>query len=207
MKNATKHADSLKSLCKKLVKEHKPAARESMDPLRALVRAAMSFDVPDAKADEAMKVIDREFVDLNELRVATDLELQEMLGTRYPQIELRVEMIAAYTAHIFETQHTLNLDKLRELSKKDARQLLRDIPDVHPFVEAYVAMFAFDGHAFPVDETMLGYLKEEGMVEPETTLLEAQKFIENTLKAEDCYEFFRALRSSSIDSAKAIRKK
>ena len=47
----------------------------------------MSFDVPDHKADDAMKAIEREFVDLNELRVATELEVQEMLGQRYPKID------------------------------------------------------------------------------------------------------------------------
>ena len=31
-----------------------------------------------------MKAIDSEFVDLNELRVATDLEIQELLGVALP---------------------------------------------------------------------------------------------------------------------------
>jgi len=88
MKNATKHAEELRSLMKRLVKEHKPEPKQPKDALQALVRAAMSFDMPDAKADEAMRHIEREFVDLNELRVATDLEIQELLGTRYPAIEL-----------------------------------------------------------------------------------------------------------------------
>ena len=48
------------------------------------MRGAMSYDVPDTKADEAMKRIDKEFVDLNELRVATELEIQELLGVALP---------------------------------------------------------------------------------------------------------------------------
>ena len=47
MKNATKHAEELKSLCRKLVKEHKPGERASQEPLWALVRGAMSYDVAD----------------------------------------------------------------------------------------------------------------------------------------------------------------
>jgi len=57
-----------------------------MDALPALVRGAKTYDVADSKADDAIKAIEREFVDLNELRVATDLEIQELLGTRYPQL-------------------------------------------------------------------------------------------------------------------------
>ena len=102
MKNATKHAEELRSLNKKLVREHKPGPREPMDALKALVRGAMSYEVSDAKADEAMRAIDREFVDLNELRVATDLEIQELLGTRYPLIEKRVAMITQSLNDIFE---------------------------------------------------------------------------------------------------------
>ena len=84
MKNATKHAEELRSLLKRLLKEHKPEPMVPRDPLRALVHAAMSFDVSDARAEEAMRAIEKEFVDLNELRVATDLEIQELLGEQVP---------------------------------------------------------------------------------------------------------------------------
>src|SRR5947209_1318558 len=160
MKNASKHADELKSLCKRLVKEYKPEPRQPMDGLKALVRGAMSFDVADSRADEAMKYIEREFVDLNELRVATELEVQEMLGQRYPAIERRVAMITAALNNIFEREHTLSLDRLKMLPKKEARQFLRELPGIHPFVEAYVLLYAFEGHAVPLDLEMLAILQE-----------------------------------------------
>ena len=118
MKNASKHADELKSLLKKLIKETKPQPQEPSDALHALVRGAMSFDVPDSRADDAMKAIDREFVDLNELRVATDLEIQEMLGSRYPQIEKRVAMITQSLNNIFEREHTLSLERLKSIPRR-----------------------------------------------------------------------------------------
>ena len=126
MKNAGKHGEELRALMKRLLKEHKPEPKQVQDPLQALVRGAMSFDVPDTRADEAMKHIEREFVDLNELRVATDLEIQEMLGSRYPEIERRVEMITRSLNNIFEREHTLSLDRLKTVSKRDARQFLRE---------------------------------------------------------------------------------
>ena len=55
MKNATKHAEELKSLCKKLVKEHKPPEKQTLEPLWALVRGAMSYDVADSRVEEAVK--------------------------------------------------------------------------------------------------------------------------------------------------------
>jgi endonuclease III len=197
MKSATKHAEELRSLFKRLLKETKPAPKERQEPLKALVRGAMSFDVPDARADEAMRAIDKEFVDLNELRVATDLEIQELLGVRYPQIEKRVAMITQSLNAIFEKEHTLNLDRLATISKRDARQFLRDLPDIHPFVEAYVMLYAFDGHTIPVDDQGVEYLKGEEVLEPETDVEEAQRFLEHHVKAEECHDFFTALRAAS----------
>ena len=207
MKNATKHAEELKSLLKRLTKEHKPGAKEPQEPLRALVRAAMSFDMPDAKAEEAMKHIEREFVDLNELRVATDLEIQELLGTRYPAIERRVAMITQSLNNIFEREHTLNLERLKTVSKRDVRAFLRELPDIHPFVEAYVMLFGFDGHAFPLDEEILAYLSEHGIVEDGATLDEAQRFVEHQLKADECYDLFVTMRRVVSDETTRSRKK
>jgi endonuclease III len=207
MKNATKHAEELKSLIRKLIKEHKPAAKQVMEPLKALVRGAMSFDVSDARADEAMKAIDKEFCDLNELRVATDLEIQELLGTRYPQIEKRVAMITLSLNAIFEKEHTLNLDRLKTVSKKDVRAFLRDLPEIHPFVEAYVMLYGFDSPAVPVDDDILAYLKDQGVIEDGSTLEEAQKFMEHHLKADEMYEAYAALRRAVHDEAGKGKKK
>jgi endonuclease III len=208
MKNATKHAETLKTLAKRLAKDHKPVPRQAMDPLQALVRGAMSFDVPEAKVDEIMGHIEREFVDLNELRVATDLEIQELLGARYPQIEKRVAMITQSLNRIFEREHTMNLNRMKEISRRDARQFLRELPEIHPFVEAYVTLYAFDGPAVPLDEMMLSALREEGVVDGGTTLEDAQKFVEHHLKAEECYEFYATLRMSCAaeESAKSKKK-
>jgi endonuclease III len=198
MKNATKHAEELRSLFKRLMKEHKPAPMVKQEPLKALVRGAMSYDVSDTKAEEAMKHIDQEFVDLNELRVATDLEIAELLGTRYPDIEKRVELITRSLNAIFEKEHTLNLERLGTISKRDARQFLRDLlPEMPAFVEAYVLLYAFEGHAVPVDDEILGFLREEEIVDEKATPIDAQKFLEHHIKAEECHDFYAVARRAA----------
>jgi endonuclease III len=197
MKNATKFAEELKHLHKRIVKEYKPGEFEPLEPLEALVRGAMSYDVSDTRAEDAMKAIGREFVDLNELRVATDLEIQELLGVKYPAIEHRVAMITQCLNQIFEREHTLSLDRLKGVSKRDARQFLRELPEIHPFVEAYVMLFALEGHAVPLDEEILAYLKSQEVVEEESTLEDAQRFVEYHLKAEEVYDFFISVRRAA----------
>jgi endonuclease III len=197
MRNATKHAEDLRSLLRRLSREGKPQPMEPQDPLRALVRAAMSFDMPDAKAEEAMQAINKEFVDLNELRVATDLEIHELLGVRYPAIERRVAMITQSLNAIFEREHTMNLDRLKSVSKRDARQFLRELPDSHPFVEAYIMLFSFEGHAVPMDDLMLDYLRSQKIATDKSTLDDVQKFLEHQLKAEEVYESYYYLRRAA----------
>ena len=207
MKNATKFADTLRSVAKKAVREHKPEPKQPREPLPALVRAAMSYDVPDHKADDAMKAIEKEFVDLNELRVATELEVQELLGQRYPAIEERVTMITSALNNIFEREHTMNLERLKTISKRDARAFLRELPGIHPFVEASVMLYAFDAPAFPIDDEMLSYLVEEDAVEEGTSLGDAQKFVEHQLKGDELYDLFASLRVACYQDGKRKKKK
>jgi hypothetical protein len=206
MKNATKHAEELKSLYRKLVREHKPGEKQEQETLWALVRGAMSYDVPDSRVEDAIKVIEREFVDLNELRVATELEVQDLLGVRYPQIEQRVKLITAVMNAIFEKEHTLDLARLKTVSRRDARHFLHDLPEMNPFTEGYIMLMSLDGHAFPLDEQMLDYLRNEEIIDNNTSLEEAQKFVEHHLKAEEMYPFYIALRAASAEGSKGKKK-
>jgi len=195
MKNAAKTAEAIRALLRSFQAEEKnppPPARE--DPLKALVRGAMTWGVADPRAEEAMRHIEREFVNMNELRVATELEIQEILGVRYPDIQKRVQMITRSLNAIFAREHTLSLDRLRGLNRREIRQFLHELPDMNPFVEAYVMLFGFEAPAVPLDEEMLAALRARGIFDESVTVEDAQKLIENTLKDEECLVFYRGLR-------------
>ncbi len=104
MKNSAKHADGLKQLHRRLLRDGKPEPRQALEPLDAFVRGAMSYDITDSRAEDVMKAIGREFVDLNELRVSTDLEIQELLGDRYPAMEDRVALITQCLNDMFRAR-------------------------------------------------------------------------------------------------------
>ena len=55
------------------------------------------------------------------------------------------------------------------------RQFLRELPDIHPFVEAYVMLYGFDGHAVPLDDDMFAYLREQGIIDEQTDLHDAHR--------------------------------
>ena len=90
MKHATKHAAALRSLYRKLIRQHRPPQRPQLEPLRAIVLAVLSEQCDDARAQKIMEVFEETFVDINELRVATELELADMIGNRYPAVQAHV---------------------------------------------------------------------------------------------------------------------
>jgi endonuclease III len=192
MKNA-KTVENLKTFVKKALKEGKGAEVTQMDPLRALVRGILSYDLAggggEGRVDEAFVVIDREFCDLNELRVATELELQDMLGVKYPDIERRAVRIVAILNTVFEKEGTLSFERIKALGKKEIRQFLREMPEMTPYIEAYTMLYGFDSAAVPVDGELLELLVENEAAEEGTTVEEAQKAIENQLKADEIPEF------------------
>ncbi len=63
-------------------------------------------------------------------------------------------------------------------------------------------MFAFEGNAFPIDKEMMDYLREEGVIDEETTIEEAQKFVENHIKGEEIYDFYWVLRRAALERQK-----
>jgi endonuclease III len=203
MKTATKRTDELKAVIRKATREHKPGEYEPTEPLIALIKGVLSYDVTDDKAAEAWAAIDKEFVDPNELRVATELELQDLIGSRYPAVEERAALLVGTLNAIFEREHTLNLDRLKETKKTETRQFLRDLPGMTPFVEAYTYLFGYSGTgAVPVDQTMTDYLIEQEVFEENAAPEEVQKFIEHHVKADEAYDAFAALRLAALSKKK-----
>ena len=214
MKGAGKYAEELKSLVKKFAKEAKATPIPKQDPLRAMVRAIFSFDTTDAKAEEALATVDREFVDINELRVATELEVHDLIGSKYPQIVKRAAMISTIFNHVFEKEGVLTFDRLAAMKKAEMRPFLRAMPGMTPYVEAYVALVSFEIAAMPLDDMSLAVLAESGAVDAGATIEEAQKFVEGHTKPDELNDLFAGLRRQAqeafvppVDEAKSRRKK
>ena len=198
MKNVAKHAEKLKPFQKKLLKDFEPPDKEPLAPLPAVVRGILSFDAPESKVESALKSLDKEFVDLNELRVATELELVSVIGPRYPHVQRRATMLRDSLNGIFADHETLNLQALTDLKRKETQDGVSNIAGLSPYVESFVMLYGFDAPAVPTDDAMLALLRDAEVVEPESTAEEAQKFLEDKLKADEMYPFFAALRERAF---------
>ena len=198
MKNASKHAEELKPFQMKLLAEHPPAEKFPLDPLPALVRGILSFDAPESKVESALKSLDKEFVDLNELRVATELELISVIGPRYPHVQRRAAMLRDSLNGIFGLHDTLNLESLKPLNRRETIEAVAKIAGLTPYVEAFVMLHGFDAPAVPTDAAMLAVLIDAGVVDPDATPDEAQRFLQDRLKADEMQPFYASLRDKAF---------
>lgn len=207
MKNAGKHADTLKTLLKKLSKDGKSRERPKLDPIRAIVYASLLSGASWKRVDEAIKKFEDEFVDFNELRVATELEVIDLVGEELPGIEDKAAIMRNVLHGIFDRENSYKLDRLGELKKAELRDYLRGLPMINPFVEAFVTLAAFEHNAFPVDEEMHGYLVDEECVDPDSTLDEAQTFLEQNVKGDDIWDAFCHLHDEALGHVRKTPRK
>ena len=199
MSTVAERTAALKALHKQLLKDHPPAERWVLDPLPAVVRGIMGEDVADDRVDAAVDAIDAEFVDLNELRVATELELAELVGSKYPDIVPRSVALRQVLNDVVEREGTLRLDRLKTLADPaDVEARLSEMNGLPPYALAFAMLHAFDHPSMPVDATTLRALADAGVVDADADAPTAAAFVEQKLKPADVYDFFTALRASAF---------
>jgi len=194
MRGATECARRLKSLTSamraRLGKVSPPAAT---DPITQMVLGILSRDTPETKASEGLERLREMVVDYNELRVIPPIELAAVLGD-FPDARLKCEDISRALNAVFAQEHTIILDRLAELSRKDVLAALERIDGLEPYTRARVRLLGLRQHAIPLDEAMWALARVEGVVDPRCPLQEAQQFFERQIAEEDALEFVALLK-------------
>ena len=210
MKNAATHARKLKSVAARFVKSAGDVGeRPEMDALRALVLGVLRDGLAEERAQALMAALDEEYVDFNELRVATELELGEHFHpTLGDDAEDRAAQLKDALEAVFDAEGHLSLARVANLAKREQRAALRQIRErsrggLGEYAEAHVALYAFGIGVVPVDAATAACLAELGVVEPDTPAEEAQRFVEQNLRLDDCHPFFHAARTEAYGPKKA----
>ncbi|MBL8880365.1 MAG: hypothetical protein JNG88_14725 [Phycisphaerales bacterium] len=207
MKGATQCARRVKSLFKslrgRLGKVHLPAVG---DPIGQLILGVFSRDNPESKAREALDALRGIVVDYNELRVIPPLEIAETVG-EYSDIKTKSEDLSRSLNKIFLIEHIVSLDRLTDMSAKDARAYLDRIDGLEPYTHARIRLLGLGKHAIPLDEAMLALARREEIIDGKCTLGEAQDFLERQISDDDALEFFTLLRKHAwSEFGAAVRK-
>lgn len=194
MRGATECAKRLKllvsSLRSKLGKVGQPPFA---DPVTQMLLGVLSRDTPEAKAGEGLDRLRSIVVDYNELRVIPPIELAETLGD-FPDARLKCEDISRSLNTVFAVEHTVSLDRLMEMSRKEVQAYLAAIDGLEAYTRARIRLLGLRQHAMPMDEAMWALAQQEQIVGARVSLDEAQQFLERQIAEEDALEVVALLK-------------
>ena len=205
MKNATKHQKKLKKFLAGMDKSRKaPAA--SAQPIDVMIHAVLEQDANVKMAEKARAAVDHEFVDTNELRVAPLKEIAEVLGKDYPAAkEKGAELINVLNA-LFARYSVLTLEHAAKMSKRDLRRHLAEL-GLGTYAAAYLMLAVYDGHAVPVDQSLVDCLEMDGLIEPGSTAEEVQSLLERSVLQKHAWAAHLFLREHVAKSYRVLARK
>jgi hypothetical protein len=199
MNKAHMKLDLLKKIIARLVKAAPARRPEPVDPLTRIIRAFLEYDCDEARTAVAERKVLDNMVDFNELRVTPAIELAALLGVRYPFAESRCSGLHRTLQSIFDREHHMRLDRIKEMKKAEIRPYFQSLAGITPYVEAAVSVDCFGIPAAPVDTKLLLWLISKDALSEGTDIRTAQHILEKHLKTGEAEEFFHGSRREIED--------
>jgi len=128
-----------------LVREYRrlPPLRD-LGLLDRLVLLLLSKDTPPARARAALERLREDFVDWNEVRVSSPLEIQRSLEDfDEEEAAAKAQTVRTLLARVFEKVHCLKLDRLLEEDRAARERFLESLEIVEPWA-AHVFLASLD---------------------------------------------------------------
>lgn len=207
MKGAEQCTRRLRSLWRTLRARAGAAPRLTVgDPVTQLFLGIFTRDMPENRAREVLDRLRAQVVDFNELRVIPPLELAEFVG-EYPDSRTKCEDLSRALNRIFAIEHSVTLDRLQNMAKKDVQAYLKKLDGLEEYTRARIRLLGLGHHAIPLDEAMWAYARKAGIVDPVCPLEDAQRFLETRIPEKEGLEFFTLFRRQAwAEMANVVRK-
>jgi len=207
MKDSKEYSKKVLKLYRSLKHKYPKVQKATYDePVDALVYAIISAELSEAATQSAIKRFADYFVDWNDLRVSRTEEIIEILGADTSVTRDITSALISALRSVFEKYNRVSLEALKKNSKRPAKQALQKIDGATPFVVNYCMLTFLQGHAIPLTEKMIEYLRSNELVHPEADEQEIEGFLARQISAENAYEFYALLRRKS-EARRARRKK
>lgn len=207
MKNSKKYAQDIQKLYRSLKRKHSKVKKvEYEDMLEALVHSLVLEHMTEPATKSAFRRFPDYFIDFNDMRVSRPEEIAEMLGEEDKSAKTIASNIIKVLTAIFRKHNTINLEPISKSGKRQARATLEEFDNVSNFCVDYCLLTAMGGHAIPLTERMVKFLKDNELVHPSADAKEIGGFLARQISASNAYEFYSLLRRES-ESQKRTRKK
>jgi len=172
--------------------------RRDLPVLETLLFAVCLEDATLEQAEVAYQHLLKSFPDLNEARVSSITELQQVL-LQQSDPAWRALRVKSILQHAFDAHYAFELEGLKRKTSDLAIKALGKIPALSWFVRGYALQQSLDSHALPLDGRMLGVLVWVGLVEPDTSAEVAAEQLRSHVRKAEAPLLTHLLRSLAHD--------
>jgi|GEM_PF-3568593 endonuclease III len=164
------------------------------DFIEALVFQILELGVLEKTARDALKRLREEYVDWNDMRVATVREIEDILGHKYYLVREKAEDIKHLLADLYTAFRRMDLTNLLNAEGIETLRALPETTNVRKDMVERALLLSLDVKVFPCDEDQFKLLKFLGGVAKPLTMVQGIKKIEESLDSEQMLRLSRGLR-------------
>ena len=203
MKDSKIYAKKVTKLFAALKKaESKPKEPEYKDPIESVVYAVVSEYTTLSTAKSAVRKIKNHFVDYNDLRVSRVEEIVDILKIDKDIAAKIADEMTKVLNSVFNRYDKVSLEGLFEVGKRQARKELQELNTFSDFILGYCFLTSLEGHAIPLTETIVEYLRQNKLVYPTAKASAIEGFLERQISSSEGYLFYYLLRAESEKNVK-----
>jgi endonuclease III len=206
MKKSKDYSQKIQKLYHTLSRKYPKVQKVSHEKvIDAIVYAIISAEMSEKSTDTIIRKFTDYFVDWNDLRVSRTEEIIEVIGKDSSVAADIASRLTTVLNGIFNQFHQVSLEALKKIGKRPAKQALEKIDGISRFVVDYCMLTALGGHAIPLTEDMIKYLKSNELVNPDADQQQIEGFLAKQISAKSGYEFYSLIRQES-ESTKVKKK-
>lgn len=165
------------------------------DPLAVLVQSILMWEATSDLARVAHDRLLEHVIDYNDLRVSLPHELASYIGEEFPLALERSQQLRSVLNAIFNREHGVNLEGLRDQGKREIRKYIESLRGISPYAAARVMMLCYETHAIPVDDQLRRLLVAEGVAEENVSIDDLASWLARQIKASDGVSAHLALQA------------
>lgn len=201
MKDSKKYTERLKKFISTVQDCNAPIPAYEKS-IEAMIYAVLCEYLDDQQANKALEKFTEHFVDWNDLRVSRPEEVAEVLGSNKPEYKKIASNLTQMLNAVFEKYDCLDIEHLKDMGKREAREELEKINELEPFCSNYFLMVCMDAHTVPLSDGMIQYLRTQKLIHPDADNADTQGFVERVLSSQYTYSFFYELLNLSRNPEK-----
>ena len=206
MKNSKDYSKKIQKLYRSLSRKYPKMQKVNHEKvIDAIIYAVISAEMSEKHTDSAIRKFTDYFVDWNDLRVSRAEEIVEVMGKGTSTTMDIAMTITRILNSIFNDYHKISLESLKKIGKRPAKQALEKIDGISRYMVDYCLLTALGGHAIPLTDRMIKYLRNNELINPDASDQQIGGFLAKQISAKNGYEFYALLRHES-ETAKDKKK-